>query len=127
MNLGVKVRTVWPFEQHPYQGLIAARPLVYSIAWFTSHTWFASIINTPPVGPAFFPFNSGLLGSRGCLSLGKCWGSSMTDRMSLPRRRSDSKSLPTFILKWLKPFATASFVRWRTFSSGNPSQPAEVM
>ena len=49
------------------------------------------------------------------------------DRMSLPRLRSDSKSLPTFILKWLKPLAMAPFVSWRTFSSEYPSHPTEVM
>ena len=54
-----------------YQGLISARFLVYSIAWFTSHTWFASIISTPPAGPAFFPFNSRPFVSRGCMPLGR--------------------------------------------------------
>ena len=36
---GGEVRKImqW-FDWSPYQGLISARPLVYSIAWFTSHT-----------------------------------------------------------------------------------------
>jgi len=83
------------------QSLISANLSTYSTACWTSHTWFASIISTFPVGPAFFP--SMLLGLGGFLPLGKLAGSSMMERVTFPRWRSDSTLEPSFILKWLKP------------------------
>jgi len=70
------------------QGLISASLLTYSTACGTSHIWFASIISTFPVGPAFFP--SMLLGLGGFLPLDRLAGSSMMERVASPRWRSDS-------------------------------------
>lgn len=50
----------------------------------------------------------------------------MIDRMIFARRRSLAWSAPTFILKWLKPAATASFVSRATFSSVYPRRYVDM-